>query len=102
MSLVLAKSYAGNLMSLLAVRYRPQPFQTLRDVVNAKHAIMIWQKYSNYERYLRVMYILKYFFNQDTAISIIFSIKIHLVTLTLLIKRRTRNSIKCQNIAFLV
>lgn len=56
MTLVLTKSYAGNLMSLLAVKYLPQPFQSLRDVVVDKHTIMLWQKYSNYERYLRVMY----------------------------------------------
>ena len=53
-TLVLAKSYAGNLMSLLAVRYVPQPFQTLRDVLEDKHAIMIWMKHSNAEQYIKV------------------------------------------------
>lgn len=52
--LVLAKSYSGNLMSLLAVRYAPQPFQTPRDVLNDQHVTMIWQKYSKNEEFLRV------------------------------------------------
>ncbi|XP_045124131.1 ionotropic receptor 93a-like [Portunus trituberculatus] len=51
--LVLAKSYAGNLMSLLAVRYVPQPFQTLRDVLDHPSVAMIWQKLSSYEQYIR-------------------------------------------------
>ncbi|KAK8384953.1 hypothetical protein O3P69_014487 [Scylla paramamosain] len=52
-SLVLTKSYAGNLMSLLAVRYVPQPFQTLRDVLDHPSVVMIWQKYSSYEQLVR-------------------------------------------------
>ncbi|XP_063885587.1 ionotropic receptor 93a-like [Scylla paramamosain] len=52
-TLVLTRSYAGNLMSLLAVRYVPQPFQTPRDVLNDPHVAMIWQKYSNNEQFLR-------------------------------------------------
>ncbi|KAK8384771.1 hypothetical protein O3P69_014372 [Scylla paramamosain] len=52
-TLVLTKSYAGNLMSLLAVRYVPQPFQTLRDVLDHPSVVMIWQKYSSYEQLLR-------------------------------------------------
>ncbi|XP_063885591.1 probable glutamate receptor [Scylla paramamosain] len=52
-TLVLTKSYAGNLMSLLAVRYVPQPFQTPRDVLNDPHVAMIWQKYSKNEHFLR-------------------------------------------------
>ncbi|XP_045124010.1 probable glutamate receptor, partial [Portunus trituberculatus] len=51
--LVLAKSYAGNLMSLLAVRYVPQPFQTLRDVLDHPSVTMIWQKLSSYEQLVR-------------------------------------------------
>ncbi|XP_063884887.1 glutamate receptor ionotropic, delta-2-like [Scylla paramamosain] len=54
MTLVLSRSYAGNLMSLLAVRYVPQPFQTPRDVLNDPHVAMIWQKYSKNEQFLRV------------------------------------------------
>lgn len=53
-TLVVVKSYAGNLMSLLAVRYVPQPFQTLRDVLNDPYASMIWQKNSVSEQYIRV------------------------------------------------
>lgn len=34
MTLVLARSYAGNLMSLLAVRFITEPYQTLRDVLD--------------------------------------------------------------------
>ncbi|XP_045124013.1 LOW QUALITY PROTEIN: glutamate receptor ionotropic, kainate 5-like [Portunus trituberculatus] len=51
--LVLAKSYAGNLMSLLAVRYVPQPFQTLRNVLDHPSVAMIWQKFSSYEQFIR-------------------------------------------------
>ena len=54
MTLVLTKSYAGNLMSMLAVRYSPQPFQTLRNVLNHPHVSMIWQKYSRNEQFLKV------------------------------------------------
>ncbi|XP_063885579.1 probable glutamate receptor [Scylla paramamosain] len=52
-TLVLTRSYAGNLMSLLAVRYVPQPFQTLRDVLDHPSVVMIWQKLSSYEQFLR-------------------------------------------------
>ncbi|XP_050713863.1 probable glutamate receptor [Eriocheir sinensis] len=51
--LVLTKSYAGNLMSLLAVKYVPQPFQTLRDVLDDSKIISIWQRYSSNEQFLR-------------------------------------------------
>ena len=53
-TLVLAKSYAGNLMSLLAVRYVPQPFQTLRDVLDSSHAVMIVEKQSRNAQFLLV------------------------------------------------
>lgn len=56
-TMVLTKSYAGNLTSLLAVRYAPQPFQTMRDVLDYKHVNMIWQKLSSFEQYLRVIYL---------------------------------------------
>ncbi|MPC99087.1 hypothetical protein E2C01_094482 [Portunus trituberculatus] len=52
-TLVLAKSYAGNLMSLLAVRHVPQPFQSLRDVLDASHVIMIWHKGSSPAQYMK-------------------------------------------------
>ncbi|XP_063885564.1 probable glutamate receptor isoform X1 [Scylla paramamosain] len=52
-TLVLAKSYSGNLMSLLAVKYLPQPFQTLRDILDHPHVAMIGQKHSNFEQNLR-------------------------------------------------
>ncbi|MPC18113.1 Glutamate receptor [Portunus trituberculatus] len=52
-TLVLTKSYAGNLMSLLAVKYVPQPFQTLRDVLDNNEIISIWQRYSSNEQFIR-------------------------------------------------
>ncbi|XP_071540832.1 LOW QUALITY PROTEIN: probable glutamate receptor [Panulirus ornatus] len=42
MTLVLTKSYAGNLMSMLAVRYIPQPYQSLRDVLDDPSATLMW------------------------------------------------------------
>lgn len=53
-TLVLTRSYTGNLMSLLAVRHIPQPFQSLRDVLNHPSAIMIWEANSAYVQYFRV------------------------------------------------
>ncbi|MPC14320.1 Glutamate receptor ionotropic, kainate 4 [Portunus trituberculatus] len=44
MTMVLTRSYEGNLMSLLAVRHLPQPYQTLRDVVDDPSVIMVWEK----------------------------------------------------------
>ncbi|XP_042242543.1 uncharacterized protein LOC121879816 [Homarus americanus] len=43
MMLVLARSYCSTLMSLLAVRYIPQPYQSLRDVLDDPSKIMIWE-----------------------------------------------------------
>ncbi|XP_069941776.1 glutamate receptor-like [Cherax quadricarinatus] len=40
---VLIKSYSGNLMSSLAVRYISQPYQTLRDLLDDTSATMMWQ-----------------------------------------------------------
>ncbi|MPC25414.1 putative glutamate receptor [Portunus trituberculatus] len=51
-TLVLTKSYAGNLMSLLAVRYVPQPFQTIHDVLDHPSVSVISQKHSSYEQTL--------------------------------------------------
>ncbi|XP_063872501.1 uncharacterized protein LOC135106955 [Scylla paramamosain] len=44
MTMVLTRSYEGNLISLLAVRHLPQPYQTLRDVVNDPSVVMVWHK----------------------------------------------------------
>ncbi|XP_063879787.1 ionotropic receptor 93a-like isoform X2 [Scylla paramamosain] len=44
MTMVLTRSYEGNLMSLLAVRHVPQPYQTLRDVVDDPSVVMVWFK----------------------------------------------------------
>ncbi|XP_071526997.1 probable glutamate receptor [Panulirus ornatus] len=55
MTLVLTRSYAGNLMSLLAVRHIPQPYHTLRDVLDDPAVTMIWESnYTNvqYFRYI--------------------------------------------------
>ncbi|XP_068216611.1 uncharacterized protein [Palaemon carinicauda] len=41
--LVLTKSYSGNLMSLLAVRYVPQPYQSLRAVLDDSSVTMLWE-----------------------------------------------------------
>nr|XP_045620069.1 probable glutamate receptor [Procambarus clarkii] len=54
-ALVLTRSYAGNLMALLAVRHVPQPYQTLQDVLNDPSAIMMWQRNSINAEYLRVV-----------------------------------------------
>ncbi|KAG7162341.1 Glutamate receptor 2-like 6 [Homarus americanus] len=53
MTLVLTRSYAGNLMSLLAVRHIAEPYQTLRDVVDETSTSVIWQKESEIEQYFR-------------------------------------------------
>ncbi|XP_071540571.1 glutamate receptor ionotropic, delta-2-like isoform X2 [Panulirus ornatus] len=52
MTLVLTKSYAGNLMSMLAVRYIPQPYQSLRDVLDDPSATMMWEAGNVYMQYL--------------------------------------------------
>ncbi|XP_063872532.1 probable glutamate receptor [Scylla paramamosain] len=44
MTMVLTRSYEGNLMSLLAVRHLPQPYQTLGDVVDDPSVVMVWEK----------------------------------------------------------
>ncbi|XP_071524468.1 probable glutamate receptor [Panulirus ornatus] len=53
MTLVLTRSYAGNLMSLLAVRHIPHPYQTLQDVVDDLSVNMIWQTNSTSREYFR-------------------------------------------------
>ncbi|XP_069182975.1 glutamate receptor ionotropic, delta-2-like [Procambarus clarkii] len=51
--LVLSRSFSGNLMALLAVRYIPQPFQTLRDVIDSS-VTMIWEADTVYIQYINV------------------------------------------------
>ncbi|KAG7162319.1 Glutamate receptor-like 25, partial [Homarus americanus] len=52
MMLVLTRSYAGNLMSLLAVRHISEPYQTLQDLLDDPMVTMIWEKDSQSVRYL--------------------------------------------------
>nr|XP_053636402.1 probable glutamate receptor [Cherax quadricarinatus] len=52
-TLVLTRSYSGNLMALLAVRHIPQPYQTLRDVMDDPSVKLIWQKDSASVPYLK-------------------------------------------------
>ena len=56
MTLVLTKSYEGNLMSQLAVRHIPQPYQSLRDILDDSATTMIWQKGSSHLELIRVSY----------------------------------------------
>ncbi|XP_071533860.1 LOW QUALITY PROTEIN: glutamate receptor ionotropic, kainate 2-like [Panulirus ornatus] len=53
MTLVLTRSYAGNLMALLAVRHIPQPYQSLNDVLDDPSVTMIWQGGTSYVQYFR-------------------------------------------------
>ncbi|XP_069951462.1 probable glutamate receptor [Cherax quadricarinatus] len=50
---VISKSYAGNLMSNLAVRYIPQPYQSLRDVLDDHSVTMVWVANNAYVQYYR-------------------------------------------------
>ncbi|XP_069945068.1 probable glutamate receptor [Cherax quadricarinatus] len=52
-TLVLTRSYSGNLMALLAVRHIPQPHQTLRDVMDDPAVTVIWEKDSATVAYLK-------------------------------------------------
>ncbi|KAG7162333.1 Ionotropic receptor 93a-like 13 [Homarus americanus] len=54
MTLVLTRSYAGNLMALLAVRHIPEPYQTIGDFLDDSSVTMIWQTGSSIKRYLYV------------------------------------------------
>lgn len=40
-TLVLTRSYSGNLMSLLAVRYIPMPVQSLQDIIDQKVTLLL-------------------------------------------------------------
>lgn len=53
-ALVLIKSYAGNLMSVLTVRYVQQPYQSLSDVVRDPSVTMIWQTNTSNVQFIRV------------------------------------------------
>ncbi|XP_042242544.1 probable glutamate receptor [Homarus americanus] len=53
MSLVLVKSYAGTLMSVLAVRHIEQPYQTLRDLLDSPSTTMIWHRGSKNIEYIK-------------------------------------------------
>ncbi|KAG7162420.1 Ionotropic receptor 93a-like 17 [Homarus americanus] len=53
MTLVLTRSYAGNLISHLAVRYIPKPYVNLRELVDDKSGGIIWQQDSSTEQYIR-------------------------------------------------
>ncbi|XP_045118051.1 uncharacterized protein LOC123508395 [Portunus trituberculatus] len=50
---VLVRSYASNLMSVLAVRYIQQPYQSLRNVLDDPGVTMIWQTNSSRVQYFR-------------------------------------------------
>ncbi|XP_069941764.1 probable glutamate receptor [Cherax quadricarinatus] len=52
-TLVLTRSYSGNLFALLAVRHIPQPYQSLRDVVDDPSVKIIWEKGSATIPYLK-------------------------------------------------
>ncbi|KAK7051119.1 hypothetical protein SK128_002880 [Halocaridina rubra] len=52
-TLIITKSYSGNLMSLLAVRYIPQPLQSLRDVLDALAVTMVWEGNTEYTQYIQ-------------------------------------------------
>ncbi|XP_050703654.1 glutamate receptor ionotropic, delta-2-like [Eriocheir sinensis] len=53
MALVLIRSYASNLMSVLAVRYIHQPYQSLSNVLENPDVTMIWQTNSSRVQYFR-------------------------------------------------
>ncbi|XP_071545438.1 uncharacterized protein [Panulirus ornatus] len=55
MTLVLTRSYASNLMSYLAVRHIPQPYQTLREVLDDPSVTMIWEIGTSYVQYFRAV-----------------------------------------------
>lgn len=53
-TVVLTKSYSSNLMSTLAVRYIPQSYKTLQDVVDDPSVTMVWETNNAYVQYFRV------------------------------------------------
>ena len=54
LTLVLMRSYAGTLTSLLAVRQIPQPYQDLRRLLDDSDATMVWEAGSMYVQFLMV------------------------------------------------
>ncbi|XP_069190851.1 glutamate receptor U1-like [Procambarus clarkii] len=52
-TVVLTQSYAGNLMALLAVRHIPQPYQSLRDVLDDRSVITVWEQGSSNAQLVR-------------------------------------------------
>ncbi|KAG7162428.1 putative olfactory ionotropic receptor IR7-like 5 [Homarus americanus] len=52
MTLVLTRSYAGNLMALLAVRHISEPYHSLREVLDDPSVTMLWLKDTPVSRYL--------------------------------------------------
>ncbi|XP_069190852.1 uncharacterized protein [Procambarus clarkii] len=52
-TVVLTQSYAGNLMALLAVRHIPQPYQSLRDVLDDRSVITVWEQGSSNVQFVR-------------------------------------------------
>ncbi|XP_069939957.1 probable glutamate receptor [Cherax quadricarinatus] len=54
-ALVLSKSYAGNLMSSLAVRHIHQPYQTIRNVLDDRMVTMLWATNSSSVQYFRTV-----------------------------------------------
>ncbi|XP_071526985.1 glutamate receptor ionotropic, delta-2-like [Panulirus ornatus] len=53
MTVVLTRSYEGNLMSLLAVRHIPQPYQSLRQVIDDPAVTMVWEPNTVYVEFYR-------------------------------------------------
>nr|XP_045600070.1 probable glutamate receptor [Procambarus clarkii] len=52
-TVVLTQSYAGNLMALLAVRHIPQPYQSLRDVLDDRSVTTVWEQGSSNVQFVR-------------------------------------------------
>ncbi|XP_066984751.1 uncharacterized protein [Macrobrachium rosenbergii] len=48
LKILLQQVYSGNLMSLLAVRYIPQPYQVIEDVLRDRKIGMIWESNTAY------------------------------------------------------
>ncbi|XP_069945065.1 glutamate receptor ionotropic, delta-1-like [Cherax quadricarinatus] len=53
-TLVLTRSYSGNLMALLAVRHIPQPYQTLRNLMDDPTVTVIWEQGSATISYMKI------------------------------------------------
>ncbi|KAK4327311.1 hypothetical protein Pmani_002252 [Petrolisthes manimaculis] len=53
LTLVLTRSYSSNLISLLTVRYIPQPFQTLSNLLDSPATTMIWEANTAYVQYYK-------------------------------------------------